>query len=112
MLITVCFNKSQIWEKSRSWDMAQNALGQSDWGFLNQIYISLEQSDKKARFFECWYKFNEIKSWLKNIGGEHGQKWLFDSVCRTLKLAVSHEKINGVNWFFVCCQNLGKNGPK
>ena len=31
--------------------------------------ISLEQNYEKAWFFACWYRFIEIKSWLKNIVG-------------------------------------------
>ena len=29
--------------------------------------LSLEQNDEVVWFFACWYKFLEIKSWLKNI---------------------------------------------
>ena len=33
-VIIVCMNKFHIWENSSSWDMAQNALGQSDCGIF------------------------------------------------------------------------------
>ena len=29
---------------------------------------SLEENGEKVLFFACWYRFIEIKSWLKNIG--------------------------------------------
>ena len=49
----------------------------------------------------------ELSSWgtvlqLKNIGVDHGHKWLCHFDRKTLKLAVSHEEINGINWFLVC----------
>ena len=36
-VIAVCLNKFHIWENSGSWDMARNALGQSDWGIFQSI---------------------------------------------------------------------------
>ena len=36
-VIVVCVNKFHIWENSGSWDMAQNALGQSDCGIFQSI---------------------------------------------------------------------------
>ena len=45
-------------------------------GLLNQL-ISLEQNDAKAWFFACWYRFMEIKSWLKNIGVGMVKKWVW-----------------------------------
>ena len=48
--------------------MEQNALGQSDCRIFQSI-LYLEQNDDIAwNFFACWYKFMEIKGWLKNIG--------------------------------------------
>ena len=46
--------------------MAQNACGQSDCRIFKST-VSLEKVDEKAWFFACWYRFTEIKSWLKNI---------------------------------------------
>ena len=57
-------------------DMDQNALGQSDCRIFKST-ISLEQNNQKAWFLACWYKFMEIKIWLKIIGGGHGQKWVW-----------------------------------
>ena len=65
--------------------------------FLNQI--SLEKNDEKAWFFACWYKFIEIKSWLKNIGLDVVINGCAHSGGKTLNLAVSHEGINGISWF-------------
>ena len=36
-VIAVCLNKFHIWENSGSWDMAQNALGQSDCRIFQSI---------------------------------------------------------------------------
>ena len=66
--------------------------------FLNQI--SLEQNNEEAWFFACWYKFIEIKSWLKNTGVDVVINGGAHSGRRTLQLAVSHKEIHGVNWFF------------
>ena len=52
--------------KSVSWDMGQNALGQSDCKILKSN-LSLEQKDEKAWFFACWYRFMEFESSLKSI---------------------------------------------
>ena len=50
--------------------MGQNALDQSFCVIFSNNFpaISLEQIDKMAWNFACWYKFMAIKSWLKNIG--------------------------------------------
>ena len=76
-------------------------------GFLN--CLSLEQNYEKTWFFACWYKFREIKSWLKNIGvGGVFKNGCGHSGLRTLKLAVSKEGINEINWFLVFGKNSGK----
>ena len=57
-------NKAHFFEKSSSWDIGQNAFGQLG----NRTFksnVSLEKNDEIAWFFACWYKFMEIKSWLK-----------------------------------------------
>ena len=56
-----------IWEKSDSWDMAQNTLGQSECR-IPKSTISLELSDEISWFFACCYKFMEIKSWSIILG--------------------------------------------
>ena len=66
MLIVVFLHKSYTWEKSVSWDMGQNALGQSDCKIFKSN-LSLEQKDEKAWFFACWYGFMEFESSLKSI---------------------------------------------
>ena len=107
-MFAVFLHKSHIWEKSGSWDMDQNALGQSDCRIFKST-ISLEQIDKKTWFFACWYRFMEIKSWLKNI-----EVGVVKSMCghlrvRTLKLALSQEAMNGINWFLVCWYKFKKD---
>ena len=44
----------------------------------------------------------EIKSWLINIGVGVVKNGCGHSGLRALKLAVSQEAINGINWFLVC----------
>ena len=92
-------HKSHTWEKSGSWDIGENALGQSDYRIFKST-ISLEQNDGKVRFFACWYRFMEIRSWLKNIGVGVVKNGCGHSGLRTLKLAVSQEGIIGMDWFF------------
>ena len=57
-------------------------------GFLNQTFP--EQNDKKTWFSACWYKFIEIKNWLKNIRVDVVINGCAHSGRRALKLAVSH----------------------
>ena len=108
ILIIVFLHKSHTWEKSGSWDMSQNVLSQSDCRIFKSI-ISLKQNGERALFFACWYMFMEIKSWLKNFGVGVVKSGCGHSVHGTLKLAVSLEEINRVNWFFWC---VSKNSAK
>ena len=80
------------YESKRSWPMRLQDF---------QTAISPEQNDEKSWFFRCWYKFIEIKSWLKNIGVGMVINGCAHSGCRT-QLAVAQEKINGLNWLLVC----------
>ena len=73
-------HKSYIWEKSCSWVIGQNAFSQSDCRISKWI-ISPEQIDETGLFLACWY----------------GQSGLW-----TLKLTVSQEWTNGINWYFAC----------
>ena len=50
----------------------------------------------------------EIKSWLKNIAVGWSKKRCVHSDSRTLKLAVSLERIYGINWFFECWYKFRK----
>ena len=103
-----CCRLGRILENFGSWDMWQNVLRQSDCRIFKET-ISLDREDEKAWFFACWYKFIEIKSWLKNIGIGVVINGCAHSGCRNLKLAVSHKEINGINWFLVFFDiNLGK----
>ena len=74
-----------------------NVFGQSECKIFKWI-ISLERKQEKAWFFACWYKFIEIKSWLKNIGMGVVINVCSHSGCRYLKLAVSQIVSNGINW--------------
>ena len=79
--------------------MCQNVIGQSCMIFKSTI--SLEQNYEKVWFFVCWYKFTEIKSWLKNIGMGMFINGCNHCGCRNLKLAVSHKEINKINLFLM-----------
>ena len=74
--------KSHAREKSGSRDMGQNALGESDCRIFKSA-ISHEQSDEKAWF--CWYRFMDIKSWLKNMGMGMVKNGYDHSSLRTVK---------------------------
>ena len=50
----------------------------------------------------------KIKSWLKNIGVSVVKNGCDHSRLRTLKLAVSQDGFNGINWFLVCLHKLRK----
>ena len=43
-------------------EMGQNGLGQLDCRIF-KLTIYAEHKDEKARFFACWYRLMEIKSW-------------------------------------------------
>ena len=98
MLFVVFLHKSHTLEKYDSSDISQNAVGQSDC----KLTVSLEQNYEKASFFACWYRFMEIKSWLKNVGMGLVKNGYGHSGLWTVKLAIFPEGINGVNWFLVC----------
>ena len=83
-------------EKPGSSDMHQNALGQLGCRIF-KLNVSLEQNDEKGWFFAFWYRFMEIKSWLKNIEVGVIKHEFGHSGLSTLKLAVSEEAINGIN---------------
>ena len=58
------------------------------------------QNYEKAKFCACWHRFMIIKRWLKNIGVSMVKNGWGHSSLRTLKLAVSQEGINEINWLF------------
>ena len=93
-------NKSHAREKSGSWNMGQNTVGQSDCRIF-ELTISLEQNDKKAWFLAYWYRLIKIKGWMTNIWVGIFKNRFGHSRLRTL-LAVSQEGSNGMNWFLVC----------
>ena len=75
--------------------MSQNALDQSDCRVLKSIR-SLDQHGKNVWFLISWYKFIEIKSWLKIINGLKSETLNRETCgCRTRKyVAKSHGVIN------------------
>ena len=79
--------------------MGQNALGRSNCSIFKST-ISLMM--KKLDFLACWYKFIEIKSWLKNIEVGMFINGCAHSGCMNLKLALFCEEINERNWLLAC----------
>ena len=79
--------------------MGQNALGRSNCSIFKST-ISLMM--KKPDFLACWYKFIEIKSWLKNIEAGMFINGCAHSACMNLKLALFREEINERNWLLAC----------
>ena len=78
-----------------------NALRQSNCRIF-KLNISLKQNDEKAWFFACWYRYMEIKNWLRNIRVGVVKNGCVHSGPRTLKLALSQEGVNRINWSLVC----------
>ena len=73
------------------------------------LTVSQEWTDGiNCFFFPCWYKFTQIKRWLKIFGGEHVQKWLWPNWWQDSKLTVSGEWTDGINWFFACWYKFTK----
>ena len=72
--------------------MCQNALGQSNCRSF-KFLVHQEQKDELAWFFACWYKFIEIKIWLKYIRLGIVKNESGHSVPRTLILALSQQGI-------------------
>ena len=78
-----------------------NSFRQSDYRIFKST-ISLRRSDEEVWFSACWYRFMEIRSWLKNIGVGMVKSGSGHFVLRTLILAVCQGEINGINWYWVC----------
>ena len=77
--------------------MTQNALSQSSAGFLNNLYL-WNKSTKKSDFL-----YINTDSWkLKANWKILGRTWSKTGVGVSLKLGVSQEAVDGINFFFVC----------
>ena len=76
---------------------------------IPEVRSYISQNDEKLWFFACWYKFIEIKSWLRNIRMGVVINWCAHCGCRNLKLALSHREINGINWVLVFWYKFRKN---
>ena len=61
MLFTVFLHKSYIWEQFSSWDIGQNALGQSHYRIFKST-ISIEQHDEKT-----WFLHADTDSWKLEV---------------------------------------------
>ena len=79
---------------------------------LQDFYIKYISRTKwwQAWIFACWYKFFEIKSWMKILRVCVVINGCAHSGCRTRKLwrAESREETNGANWFLVCWYKFRK----
>ena len=84
MLFAMFLLKNRIWERSSSWCMGQNGLGQSDCRIFKSI-VSLEQYDEIASFLHLHTNSGKLML-MENFGGI-----CVKIVCghKTLKLAVS-----------------------
>ena len=91
------------------WYVGQNALGQSDFRIFKSTFSS-EKIVEKAWFYACWYRFMEIKSWLKKILQSARPKMRVSTLVSRLwsHLAVSEEAIVGINWFLYDGTSSGK----
>ena len=71
-------------------------------GLLNWLYLKYELIELTV-FSHAGTNSHKVKGDLKNIWSKHGQKsGCGQSGDGTLKLAVSEEWTDGINWFFVC----------
>ena len=112
------------WEKSCSWDIGQNSLSQPDCR-ISKLTISPEQIDATVSFLACWYgqsgcwirKLNlpmELTYFLhagtiwKVLGVGMVKNGCGQSSNGTLKLTVSEEWTDGINWFFACWYRFTK----
>ena len=75
--------------------MVKNACGQYGLWTLNMI-VSQEGTDTINWFFACWYKFMQIKMWLKIFGTGMVKSGCGQSGDGTLKLTVSEEWRNRI----------------
>ena len=70
--------------------------------------ISPEQIDESTSLFACWYKFTKIKSWLEFFWLSRVKNGCGQSGLWTLKLTISKEWTNGINFFLQAGTNSGK----
>ena len=96
MLFAIFLRKSDLWEKSSSWDMGQNCLGQSDCRIFQSV--SLERNDELDWFLHVDKSSWKLNCWLKNIGVGVMKNGCHHSGTRMLKLVVSQERINGLKF--------------
>ena len=102
--VTVLLSLSYIWEKSCSWEIWTKMLSASQIaGFLNQLFLQNKLiKEQIASFFACWYKVTRIKSWSKIFWLGMVKSECDQSSLLTLKMTVSEELTDRMNWFFAC----------
>ena len=98
LLIAVFLHKSHFWAKDLDPEIEAKKISANDCRIFKST-ISPEQVDETASFFPCWYKFTKIKIhiffWLGIVKNGSGQ-----SALGTLKLNVSEEWNDEIDWFF------------
>ena len=105
----ICCNlqKSHIWEKSDSWDMGQNALGQSYYRIFKSNCISWAKL-WKSLIFCMFIQIHQNYKLIENYWNGLVKNGCGYSVLRTLKLVVCQGEMNGINWFLVCWYKFRK----
>ena len=106
-------HKSYIWEKSCSWDVSQNALSQSNCMILNELF--LRSKLRKSGLWTLKFTVSQELTDFLHAGANSCKlkgRWKFRGWCSqnrcgqscdgTLKLTLSEERTNGINWFLVC----------
>ena len=92
-------------EKSGSWDLGQNAVGQSDCRIF-KLTMSPEHKMKKSDFLHADTDYWKLKVSWKIVGG-HGQRWVWPLWSEDTKIGCISKK-NGINWFLCVDKNSGK----
>ena len=72
------------------------------------VKSGISWNDGISRFFVCWYKFMQIKRWLKMSVVGIVKNGCGQSCDGTLKLTVSVEWTDRINWVFACWYRFTK----
>ena len=115
--LVIYLHRSQIWEISISWDVVWNAHDQSDCRILKStIYIERNHEIAWVSKFQLATWINQIHENWKMIQFFFERAWsnmfvttlVMGSCHKTLKLAVSQEKVNRIVWFSSCSYKIRK----
>ena len=70
--------------------------------YMLKLIVSQERTDGINWSFASWYKFTQIKRWLKILGVSMVKNVCGQSGDGILKLTVTEEWTDRINWFFAC----------